>query len=139
MEAMKNSHLLDANKIDHKEFRNVINKNYNNKLTERESLKLVLSKCVDVAKIKIWVYSDPILIQQYTASCERKLDFNKSEKKIIAQLSERIYYFRCSIAHAKGDLEEYITIPQYNEATIERELYLMQKIAFQVLKYWSNL
>ena len=46
----------------------------------------------------------------------------------------RIYSYRCSIAHAKGDVDEYIAIPTMNNEDIATEIPLIKYIAFQVLK-----
>ena len=46
---------------------------------------------------------------------EYKIDISKDDKKIISGLVERVYGYRCSIAHAKGDVEEYIAIPSISK------------------------
>ena len=68
-----------------------------------------------------------------------KIGLSKSDDKIIGKLVERIYSFRCSIAHAKGDIDEYIAIPMLSDEDIINELPLVKYIAFEVLKKCSEL
>lgn len=67
-----------------------------------------------------------------------KIDFEKDDKKIINALAERVYSYRCSIAHAKGDVEEYIAIPVLSKIKIQNELPLLKYLAFEVIDKWSE-
>lgn len=124
--------------IDHSSLRNVLQK-YKNSLNERESLRLVLKRALDISAFKTWIQSDAYRISIYCSGNTLKIDLSKSDDKIIGKLVERIYSFRCSIAHAKGDIDEYIAIPMLSDKDIVNELPLVKYIAFEVLKKCSEL
>lgn len=137
IEEIKNGKFLNSTKIDHKNFKLVL-KNYVKILTERESLKLVLKKSVDVNKIKLWINEKEERKNQYTQGSNVNIDLSAEDDKIINKIAERIYYFRCAIAHAKGDVDEYIAIPEQSNQVISKELDLLKILAFDALKTWSN-
>lgn len=91
--------------IDHNELQKMLKK-YKESLNEREALKLVLKDCIDMTAFKNWLTQSQNLTNQYCNSLSYAIDLSKSDDKIIAKLGERIYSMRCSIAHAKGDIEE---------------------------------
>ena len=88
---------------------------YKNTVNERESLRLVLKKALNVSHFKGWIASNADYLSTYCAGDAISLDMSKPDDKIIGKLVERIYSYRCSIAHAKGDVDEYIAIPMLLE------------------------
>lgn len=42
---------------------------------------------------------------------------------------------RCSIAHAKGDVDEYIAVPTVSDSEIGLEIKLIKYVAYEALKY----
>ena len=115
---------------------------YSNTQREVESLKLVLHKVIDVSNLKQYISCDPALLAQYTSDTSIHnsilIDLNATDKKIINKLAERIYFFRCSIAHAKGDVDEYLAQPDISDKTIQAELPLMKTVAFKTLQVWGR-
>lgn len=107
---------------------------YKNTVNERESLRLVLKKALNVSHFKGWIASNADYLSTYCAGDAISLDMSKPDDKIIGKLVERIYSYRCSIAHAKGDVDEYIAIPMLSNENIAGEIPLIKYIAFQVLK-----
>ena len=63
----------------------------------------------------------------------------KKTKKIISNIVERVYGYRCSIAHAKGDVEEYIAIPNISRKIIAAEIPLVKYLAYEVIKNCSEI
>lgn len=45
-----------------------------------------------------------------------------------------MYGYRCSIAHAKGDVEKYIAIPSICKEKIPAEIPLVKYLAYEVIK-----
>ena len=105
---------------------------------EREALKLVLKSAIDISKLKAWINSRPEYVNTYCNSEDCKIDLAKDDKKIISNIAERVYDFRCSIAHAKGDVEEYIAVPSISKEIIEAEIPLVKYLAFEVIKNCSE-
>lgn len=124
--------------IDHNLLRKVLQK-YKNSVSERESLKLVLKKAVDLMSFKAWLSSNTEYIKVYCSNTNYGIDLSSSDDKIISKIVERIYSFRCSIAHAKGDMNEYIAIPTLSNDDIKDEIPLVKYIAFEVLKKCSEI
>lgn len=127
--------LVDKN--DHNKLRKVLQK-YKNSISERESLKLVLKQAVDITQFKTWIATNANYSVTYCSDSDYNLDLSKSSDKIIAKLVERIYAFRCSIAHAKGDIDEYIAVPMLSNDDIKKEIPLVKYIALEVLKNCSE-
>ena len=123
--------------IDHNMLRNILNK-YKNSLSERESLKLVLKRGLDITAMKNWVLSSTEYTSLYCSNTSWGLDFSKTDEKIINKLAERIYTFRCAIAHAKGNIDEYIAVPILNNDDIANALPLIKYIAYEILKVCSE-
>lgn len=123
--------------LDHGLLRIVLQK-YKNSLSERESLRLVLKRALDISSFKLWLNSNVDYTSIYCSGNGISIDLSKSDDKIIGKLVERIYSLRCSIAHAKGDMDEYIAIPELSHKDIEKELPLVKYIAFEVLKACSE-
>lgn len=115
---------IDVNSVNHNDLRKVL-ANYKKISNERDALKLVFKRAVDIAKFKAWINSEPEYVSIYCNSPEYKIDISKEDKKIISNLVERIYGYRCSIAHAKGDVEEYIAIPSISKEKIAAEIPLV--------------
>ena len=112
---------------------------YKNSITERESVKLVLKKSLDIDDMSAWILSDIKLKNIYCANSICDIDFSKSHDKIINKIAERIYTFRCAIAHAKGDIDEYMAIPALSNQDIKNEIPLVKYVALEVLKKCSEL
>lgn len=134
--------LLEYNELpeelDHGLLRKVLHK-YKASLNERESLRLVLEMALDISKFKEWITSNADYASHYCCGDEYGIDLSKTDKKIIGKLVERIYSFRCSIAHAKGDIDEYIAIPTINNDEIKNEIPLIKYVAFNVLRECSKI
>lgn len=127
--------MIDKN--DHNKLRKVLQK-YKNSISERESLKLVLKQAVDITQFKTWIATNANYSVTYCSDSDYNLDLSKSSDKIIDKLVERIYTFRCSIAHAKGDIDEYIAVPMLSNDDIKKEIPLVKYIALEVLKNCSE-
>lgn len=128
---------IDVQNVNHNELRKVL-RNYKKICTEREALKLVFQQAVNIPKLKTWLCSNIAYQNQYCNSSELKIDITKEDKKIISALAERVYNYRCSIAHAKGDVEEYIAVPSLCKETIAYELPLLKYLAFEVISNCSE-
>lgn len=128
---------IDVQNVDHNELRKILG-DYKKICTEREALKLVLQRAVDISKLKGWICSNTAYQNQYCNSPELKIDITKEDKKIISSLAERVYGYRCSIAHAKGDVEEYIAVPSLSKEIIASELPLLKYLAFEVISNCSE-
>ena len=126
---------IDATNINHKSLKKALI-DYVASTTERESLKLVLKKAINITDLQRWVQSSADYENRYCHSCNAKmdLDFSKPEDKILGRLMERIYSYRCSIAHAKGDIDEYVALPEASNAEISNELPLIRYVAERVIK-----
>lgn len=132
--------IRDNGKIKHRELRSIL-KQYNNTLKELESLKLVLDRSLDVENLKDWIRSTPKIeaLLCTPSGTVPTLDLSASNEKIISKLAARIYYYRCAIAHAKGDIDEYIALPYQSDKTINSELPLIRYVASLVLKECSEI
>jgi len=128
---------LTSSSFDHNSLRKVLQK-YKNSLTEKEALKLVLKKSIDINQLKTWLQSCPENTSTYCDGTILGIDLSKTDDKIISRLSERIYSYRCSIAHAKGDVDEYLAIPVISDAEIKKELPLMKYLSYEILKDCSE-
>lgn len=134
LDEIKQGNFIESSNVNHKELKNILKK-YVNKLSERESLKLVISRGVNIQNVKDWINSDSARIEQYINWPEPRIniDILKSDDKIIDKLAERFYYFRCAIAHAKGDTDEYLAIPEQSNEIIRSEIDLIKLVAEQVM------
>ena len=124
--------------VNHNELRKVLHK-YKNILNERESLKLVLTRSLDISKFKSWILQDQNRVNKYCNSQKNSIDITKSDEKIVGRLGERIYSMRCSIAHAKGDVDEYIAVPTVSDSEISLEIELIKYAAYEALKACSEI
>lgn len=113
--------------VRHNDLRKVL-KSYKNSTTEIESLKLVLKKAILVDDFKTWVNECPERIERYTNSDISEIDIKltATDEKIISKLATRIYYYRCSIAHAKGDIDEFVALPDVSGDEIKQEIPLVR-------------
>lgn len=136
---IKAGNYTTSSQIDHMKLKSVL-KGYVSSTKEIESLKLVLMQSVDVAKFKKWVNAEPDRVLHYTNSGKPDKDINllKTDEKIISKLADRIYSIRCSIAHAKGDIDEYIALPEISSKEIEIELPLVRYVAIETIKRCSR-
>ena len=124
--------------VNHNELRKVLHK-YKNILNERESMKLVLTRSLDISKFKSWILQDKNRVNKYCNSQKNSIDITKSDEKIVGRLGERIYSMRCSIAHAKGDVDEYIAVPTVSDSEISLEIELIKYAAYEALKACSEI
>ena len=131
-------HKIDMSNINHNELRKIL-LGYRKTSNEKETLKLVLKKSIDINKFKNWISSNAEYENMYCNSSEFKVDITKEDNKIITNLVERVYSFRCSIAHAKGDVEEYIAVPEFSRKKVVNELPLIKYLAFEVIRNCSEL
>lgn len=115
---------IDMNNVNHNELRKIL-ANYKKVTNEREALKLVLKRAIDIPKFKTWINSNSEHFDIYCRSQGYKIDLSKEDKKIISNIVERVYGYRCSIAHAKGDVEEYIAIPNISRKIIAAEILML--------------
>lgn len=128
---------INQQNIDHNELRKIL-AGYKKVSSEREALRLVFGNSINIPKLKDWINSNCEYQQIYCNSEELKIDITKEDKKIISHLVERVYSYRCSIAHAKGDVEEYIAIPSVSKQKIKDELPLLKFLAFEVITNCSE-
>lgn len=136
---IKNTHCLENNPLDHKLVKTVLDQ-YKKSLKEIESLILVLKRSIDINDLKNWINSQTSYQQIYchsTNSCY-KLDLSKPDDKIISKVAYRIYSFRCAIAHAKGDMEEYVAIPTQSNEILFEEMPLIRYVAIKVINKCSE-
>lgn len=68
--------------VNHNELRKVLHK-YKNILSERESLKLVLTRSLDISKFKAWILQDKNRVNKYCNSQKNPIDLTKSDEKIV--------------------------------------------------------
>lgn len=129
---------IDMNNVNHNELRKILT-NYKKVTNEREALKLVLKRAIDIPKFKTWINSNSEHFDIYCRSQGYKIDLSKEDKKIISNIVERVYGYRCSIAHAKGDVEEYIAIPNISRKIIAAEIPLVKYLAYEVIKNCSEI
>lgn len=128
---------IDVNNVNHNELRKVLG-NYKKVLNEREALRLVLKRAINVTNLKTWINSRQEYFETYCNSLDFKIDISKDDKKIISSVVERVYGYRCSIAHAKGDVEEYIAIPLVSKEIIVAEIPLIRYLAVEVIRTCSE-
>lgn len=128
---------FDLENIDHNELRKILTK-YKRVSNERCTLKLIFSNSVDITKFKDWINSSPEYQQKYCHSEKLAIDISMNDENILSKLVERVYSYRCSIAHAKGDVDEYIAIPFINNQIIANELPLLKYLAFEVINKFSQ-
>ena len=137
---LQNSHVLTA-PVDDALMRRIL-KSYTNYTREVESLKLVLQQAVDVQELKNYISETEQRRYQYTAdlavSDRIQIRLDATDAKIINKLAERIYFFRCAIAHAKGDVDEYLALPDVSDSIIRDELALLKIVAYKVLLIWGK-
>lgn len=124
---------IDVNNVNHDDLRKVL-ANYKKISNEREALRLVFLRSIDITKFKTWINSKSEYVCAYCDSPEYKIDISKDDKKIIYGLVERVYGYGCSIAHAKGDVEEYIAIPSISKEKISAEIPIVKYLAYEVIK-----
>ena len=139
LEKIQSGNYIGNERINHKELKGILKK-YVNSLSERESLKLVLRRGMDIEIIRQWISDSVERIEQYTKCLNDKIkiDLYKSDERVISKISERIYYYRCAIAHAKGDTDDYLAIPEESDDIIEKEIPLLKLIAQNILKSCSE-
>ena len=141
MDSLKSIGILSSDPPDDNTLRRAL-KDYTVSTKEIESLKLVLKKAITAEQLKKYIRSSPALINQYTIDrtlTEKILiNLDARDDKIIGKFAERIYFFRCAIAHAKGDVDEYLVLPNLGNDTIEAELLLLKETAYQALCCWGK-
>lgn len=128
---------IDIQNVNHNDLRKVL-LGYKKISNERAALKLVFSRAIDITKLKNWLSSNPEYQRIYCNSGALKIDTSKVDGKVVNQLVARVYGYRCSIAHSKGDVEEYIAIPSLSKKKIANELPLLKYLAFEVISNCSE-
>ncbi len=134
---LDNLSTIDMQNVNHNELRKVL-VGYKKVSNERAALRLVFLRAIDITKFKSWLYSNAEYHDIYCNSEELKIDSSRVDSKVIDQLVERVYSYRCSIAHSKGDVEEYIAIPSLSKEKIVNELPLLKYLAFEVISNCSE-
>lgn len=138
---LQSNHILTTTPINDTLLRQIL-KSYTNYTREVESLKLVLQKTVNIQELKIYITETPERLHQYTLdiSVSNKIQINldATDEKIVNKLAERIYFFRCAIAHAKGDIDEYLALPDVSDSIIKDELPLLKNVAYSALLTWGK-
>ena len=141
MSELSREGILSSTSYNDNTLRRVL-KTYSGSLREVESLRLVLQKIMDVQKLKQYIGSDAKRIDQYTVDTSISdrivINVNATDAKIINKLAERIYFFRCAIAHAKGDVDEYLALPTISDTIIRAELPLLKDISYRALQIWGR-
>lgn len=133
LDMLKGEGFMTQTPVDHLKLHDCMKK-YTSKKSEKESLKLVLTNGVDIDDLRTWLQKFNNAI--YTKG-EKAVNPADDNAKIISRIAERVYSYRCSIAHAKGDSDEYIAIPEMSNDTISRELPLLKKLSISVLEKYS--
>ena len=125
--------------LKHNELHKLL-KRYTSSTKELDSLKLVLTKAIDVQNIMEWLALDSDRIRYFANNAIPGIVLNValSETDFIARLANRIYHFRCAIAHAKGDVDAYMAMPEISHNEIEKEILLIRIVAENVIKQCSN-
>lgn len=123
---------INLQNVNHNELRKVLS-GYKRVSNERSALRLVFSRAIDINKLKNWINAYPSYQKIYCASGTPNLDMSKPDSRIIDQLADRVYSYRCAIAHAKGDIEEFAAIPSLSKDEISNELPLLKYLAFEVI------
>lgn len=133
-----NAESLLTHPVRHNDIRKVL-RLYKNSTSEIESLILVLKKAISIRDFKIWVNEAPDRIGRYTNTGidEIAIKLSASDEKILSKLATRIYYYRCSIAHAKGDIDEFVALPEVCRDEIKKEIPLVRWVAEHTIKKCS--
>ena len=76
---------IDVNNVNHNDLRKVL-ANYKKISNEREALRLVFLRSIDITKFKTWINSKSEYVCAYCDSPEYKIDISKDDKKIISGL-----------------------------------------------------
>lgn len=138
---LQNNHILTTTPVDNALMRKIL-KSYTNSTREVESLKLVLQQAIDVQELTNYITESTQRLHQYTSdtsiSDRIQIHLDSTDAKIIDKLAERIYFFRCAIAHAKGDIDEYLALPDVSDSIIKDELTLLKNVAYDVLLTWGK-
>lgn len=126
--------------IDDKTLHMLLRK-YTQTLSESIALRIVLKRSIDASWLRAYIRSSDELLQQYTvdhyAQSKIVLNPDSNDEKLIDRISDRIYFFRCAIAHAKGETPDYMVLPSIRNDDISKELPLLRAIAKQVIDTWS--
>lgn len=133
--------LHEPGKYDPYKMTNII-KHYNKISREREAIKLVLTKAIDVNEFKVWLSANPQELKYYTKNtdttlCSLNIDLSKTDDKIISKIGERIYTLRCSVVHSKADIDEVLYVPNLNDMKLVNEIPLISFVASKVLETWG--
>lgn len=137
--------LLGTGGIDGKadsDIHKALNK-YGQSQKESVALAMVIKHCIDPDMVRKHVNKSEKLRKQYTENSYGRTEINlnidsKNNEKLLERLASRIYFFRCAIAHAKGDTDEYTVLPTLNKSEVSEELPLLRMIALEVLKRYSQ-
>ena len=131
----------DIESIDEKTLHMILRK-YTHTLNESIALRLVIKRSISPSWVKSYIRSTDERLHQYTTDTYHQskivVNLDSNDDKLLERLSDRIYFFRCAIAHAKGETPDYIVPPLLCNEDIARELPLLREIAKQVIDTWSR-
>ena len=101
---------------------------------------VVINKAIEIQSLRDWISLIPERATHLTHNTNQSIILNLSmnDNELISKLANRIYYYRCAIAHAKGDIDEYMAIPEISNNEISNEISLIRWIAENVIKQCSN-
>lgn len=128
---------IDIKHINHNRLGKILSK-YKYASNERSTLNLVFSRAIEIRKFKKWISLNPQYQDIYCNHGKASIDISSSDSKIIEQLTNRVYSYRCSIAHAKGDVDEFVAIPSLSKEKIANELPLLKYLALEVIQHCSE-
>ena len=133
--------LHEPGKYDSYKMTSII-KRYNNASREREAIKLVLDRAIDIGEFKAWINAKTQRLEYYTQNadeflCNLNIDLSKTDDKIISKIGERIYTLRCSVVHLKADIDKVFYVPNLNDMKLANETPLMSFVAEKVLETWG--
>lgn len=125
--------------LKHNELHKVLKK-YAYSMKELDSLKLVINKAIDAQTLINWIDQVPERATHLANNTNQSIILNvaMNSNELLSKLTNRIYYFRCSIAHAKGDTDEYMAMPEIGNSEISKEISLIRWVAENVIKQCSN-
>ena len=125
--------------LKHNELHKALKK-YAYSMKELDSLKLVINKTIDAQTLINWINQVPERATHLANNTNQSIILNvaMNSNELLSKLTNRIYYFRCSIAHAKGDTDEYMAMPEIGNSEISKEISLIRWVAENVIKQCSN-
>lgn len=108
------------------------------RFSEKEQFKFVLDEVLEQTTFLAWLNIPQNMIKYCSPSDPYFIDLTTSFNDIISSTINRIYGYRCSIAHAKNNPNLFIALPELSNSIIENELPLVEFISKLVLNYYSK-